>query len=278
MKKIIILIICFFAAAAISFYYFSSLNSVKKTSMDPAKNEAVFYSILGRSNKLSQKQVENMEKWRVDVVNIAKKNPDEVYINGSPDSKMVALTFDDGPDSIIMPQILEILKQHGVNGSFFLIGENVQKNASVVKKAYNEGNLVLSHSFSHPDLTTLTAEGIKNQLTNSESAIFKVVGKKPAIFRPPYGAVNDQVIESAKLNGDKIIIWSIDTLDWSQKEKTNIIKNVINNVRSGEIILMHCNEDKAMTAAALPEIIDTLKAEGYNIVTLDKLLNIPAYK
>jgi peptidoglycan/xylan/chitin deacetylase (PgdA/CDA1 family) len=252
--------------------------SIQKTKDKTVKKEPVIYNILGKSNKLTKREIENMDKWRSDVVQAVKANPDWLYINGYTDEKKIALSFDDGPDLNITPKVLDILKANNIKGNFFFIGDRVQRFPSVVKRADAEGNLVLSHSFSHPDLTKMTEAEIQNQISKSETAIYNVIGKKPAIVRPPYGGVNNPVINIAKKNNFKLVLWSIDTLDWSQREKDNIIKNVIDNVRPGDIILMHSNDDKAATMQALPELIIKLKDKGYRFVDLGELLNVKPYK
>ena len=213
-----------------------------------------------------------------DIIKVAKQYPNDVFLNGDTHKKQVALTFDDGPDGKITPKILDILKQNNVKGNFFFIGENVAKFPKVVKRADKEGNLVLNHSYNHPDFKKENNEEIKNQILKTENVIYKIIGKKPAIIRPPYGDVDGRIVSTILQTDDKIAIWSIDTLDWSQKEKDNIVKNVLDNLRPGDIILMHSNGDKAATAEALPIIIKGIKEKGYEIVTLDKMLNIKAYR
>lgn len=234
--------------------------------------------ILGKSKNLTSKQQASMDKWRADIVDLAGKNEGKLYINGPADSQQVALTFDDGPDGKITPEILDILKAKGVNASFFFIGNNVKMYPDVVKRAYGEGNLVLNHSMDHPDFMKLTPDKIRQEVTGTEDSIYSIIGKRPAIIRPPYGSVSQEDIDLLNSSGCKAVIWSIDTLDWSQKDSSNIANNVLDNVRNGDIILMHSNGDKKATAEALPQIIDGLKAKGYTIVTLDKLLGIDAYK
>lgn len=254
-------------------------NNTQPTPQDSKEKKGfTFYNILGKSNKLTKKEEINMMKWRQDIVNMAKNNSDRIYINGDTQEKVVALTFDDGPDSKITPQILDILKANNIHASFFFIGERAKVLPSVVKRVYSEGNLVLNHSFSHPDLSKKNLAEIKTQINSTQNIINDIIGKKPAIIRPPYGAVNDAVLKEVNAQDLKIAIWSIDTLDWSQKEKSNIVKNVVDNVRPGEIILMHSNDDKAATAEALPELITKLKEKGYRFVDLGELLNISPYK
>lgn len=208
-------------------------QSTKNTLQNEKQNnEKIIYEILGKSNKLTEKEKASAKKWMEDIIRVARENPDYVFVNGDTAKKQVALTFDDGPDGRITPKVLEILKQNNVKGNFFFIGENVVKYPSVVKKAYQQGNLVLNHSYNHPDFKKENNDTVKNQILRTENEIFKIIEKKPAIIRPPYG----------------------------------------------DIILMHSNGDKSETAAALPKIISGIKEKGYEIVTLDKLLDIKAYK
>jgi len=248
---------------------------------DKIKDEAqpkTVYSILGNSNKLSSKEKANRDAWIAQVVELANKNIDTLFINGFTKEKKVCLTFDDGPDLAATPKVLAILKENNIKGSFFFIGENVRLYPNIVKEAYNSGNLVLCHSYSHPEFTKLKEEDINKQLEKTENEIYKVIGKKPAIIRPPYGDINQNTIDILSKANYKTVLWSIDTLDWSQREKTNIVNNVINNIRPGDIILMHTGKDKEASIDALPEIIANLKEMGYSFTTIDELLNINAYK
>jgi peptidoglycan-N-acetylglucosamine deacetylase len=262
-----------------SYTYYHNTNLKVSSSQNPiSARSPVIYDIRGKSSSLTPKEWEDLQKARIRETLIAKKNPDMVYINGYTDKKICALTFDDGPDGTVMPKILDTLKKNEVNASFFLIGNQVNAYKEVVKRADEEGNLMLNHSFTHPDLFKLSANSINKQILDTEDVIYRVTGKRPAIFRPPYGSLNDTIISASKALGYHIAIWSTDSMDWSLKEKDNIIKNVLDNIRPGEIIIMHCGADKEATADALPIIISNLKAKGYNFITLDKLLNIRAYK
>lgn len=240
--------------------------------------EKVIYEIKGSSKNLTEKEKSAQKKWKEDIVKVAKQYPNDVFVNGDTYKNSIALTFDDGPDGKITPKILDILKQNNVKANFFFIGENVSRFPGVVRRADKEGNLVLNHSYDHPDFKKQNNEETKNEILKTENIIYKIIGKRPAIIRPPYGDVDERVVSSILETGDKITIWSIDTLDWSQKEKDNIIKNVLDNLRPGDILLMHSNGDKSATAEALPSIIKGVKERGYGIVTLDKMLNIKAYK
>jgi peptidoglycan-N-acetylglucosamine deacetylase len=245
---------------------------------DAANNEkpSYFLPIVGTSKKLSPSSWANMVKWRENAVELGKVHAN-VHVNG-PDKKQIALTFDDGPDQINTPAIIDALEANNVKGSFFFIGKKVNQYPNIVKKAYDDGNLVLNHSFSHSDLSKLNKKEIENELIQTETAINKVIGKKPAILRPPYGESDGEVLSAALSEGYEIVLWSIDTLDWSQKERNNIIRNAVDNARNGDIILMHSDEGKHETAESVLVLIEEFKKRGFEIVDVSELLKIEAYK
>ncbi|MGE5417252.1 MAG: polysaccharide deacetylase family protein, partial [Acidobacteriota bacterium] len=234
--------------------------------------------ILGDSDQLTTQQKKSMADWRQEVRDFTRVNQGKIFINGPQTDKMVCLTFDDGPDDIVTPQIIAILNYYQVKGNFFFKGNQVRKYQEVVKQAYEDGHLVLSHAYSHQELNKMNGHDIDKEIWATDKVFDEVLGIKPALMRPPFGAVNQDVLNEADHNGDKLILWSIDTLDWSQKDKENIAQNVLRNVRPGEIILMHCNQDKQATADALPLIIEGLSERGYQIVSLSEMLQVPAYK
>ncbi|MGG3564061.1 polysaccharide deacetylase family protein [Neobacillus rhizosphaerae] len=238
--------------------------------------ENYILSIKGTSQNLSASAWESMVKWRQSILTFPKNYPHDVFVNG-PNKKMVALTFDDGPDRINTPQIITALKQENVKGTFFFIGQKVEQNPDIVKLAYDNGNVIGSHSYLHHELTKVSAEGIRQDLNKSSEAIRRIIGRSPALLRPPYGDTDIKVINVAKEKQYKVIIWSIDTLDWSQKDQKHIQKNIFDNVRNGDIILMHSDDDKTETASAVPTIIKELKRRGFEIVDVATLLNTNPY-
>jgi len=256
----------------------SNVSQENKPTNENTSDDILYLPILGESKNLTEKQKKDMSIWRKDIVDLAKKNKNSVFINGSAEKKQVALTFDDGPDGVITPKILDVLKEKNVKASFFFIGKSVSLFPEVVKRAYKDGNLVLNHSLTHADLSNKNAKDIQGEIKGTEDKIFSLINKRPAIIRPPYGALTQNSIDEIEKTNYKMVIWSIDTLDWSQKESSNITNNVLNNVRNGDIILMHSNGDKKATLEALPAIIEGLEKKGYKIVTLDELLNITPYQ
>ncbi|MBZ9686997.1 polysaccharide deacetylase family protein [Clostridium estertheticum] len=241
------------------------------------KDAQILYP-LGSSDKFTKKELASNIKWKNNIVKFTRDNPGVIFLNGPTKEKVVSLSFDDGPDSKITPEILDILKKYNIRANFFFIGESAKANPEVVKRAFNEGHLILNHSYTHADLSKLSSQDITKELTSTDNILYKLIGKKPSIVRPPYGAIDNNVINVFRENNYKMAIWSLDTFDWSQKEKDHIVDTVINNVRPGEIILMHSNADKIATAEALPQIIEKLKAKGYQIKTISDMLNIKGYR
>lgn len=235
-----------------------------------------FLEIKGKSNQLSPTAWGRMLEWREQIVNFS-KGYDHVFVNG-PNKKMIALTFDDGPDSTVTTKVIDILDEYDVIGNFFFVGKNVTKYPEVVKLAFEQGHLVLSHSYNHIDLTQIGVEEIRSEIEKTESSIEEIIGKRPAMIRPPYGETDDQVAGIAKERGYSVVLWSIDTLDWSQKEVGNIFKNVIDHVRNGDIILMHTTPETNETQKALPMMIEELQKRNFEIVGLDTMLNMEAYQ
>jgi peptidoglycan-N-acetylglucosamine deacetylase len=258
--------------------YNQTLLSPKKIPTEyhlPEKNDYLL-EIKGKSNQLSQTAWGTMLEWREQIVDFS-KGYDHVFVNG-PNKKMIALTFDDGPDSAVTTKVIDILDEYDVTGNFFFVGKNVTKYPEVVKQAFEKGHLVLSHSYNHIDLAQIGNEELRSEIEKTESSIEEIIGKRPAMIRPPYGETDDQVAGIAKEKGYSVVLWSIDTLDWSQKEAGNIFKNVIEHVRNGDIILMHTTSETSETQKALPMIIEELQKRNFDIVGLDTLLNTEAYQ
>lgn len=237
------------------------------------------YNILGSTNKIGRVQMENINKWRNYIVQLARRYPDEVFINGLTGEKKVSITFDDGPDSTITPAILDIFKRNNIKANFFFLGTQVDFFPNVVRKAYDEGHVILNHSLNHPYFTHLDPQGIKKQVILAEDRIKKIIGKKPAIMRPPYGDINEKVLSAIKETNNRIMIWSIDSMDWVPSiDKQTVVENVLKNVRPGDVILMHSGVGQNTALKALPEIIKGLKENSYGIVGLGELLNFNPYK
>ena len=180
--------------------------------------------------------------------------------------KMVALTFDDGPDPKTTPQALDILKKYGAKATFFMVGQNIAGNEAIVKRVHNEGHQIGIHTWDHPVLTKLPLESAKKEILDTQTAINNVIGIKPMITRPPYGAINTTIQNSVD---QSFIMWNVDSLDWKTRN-TKAIMQEIAKTQPGSIILMHDIHQTSIDA--LPSVLEYLKSNGYTLVTVDELL------
>ena len=206
--------------------------------------------------------------------------PDTFFLKGRSGSNRIALTFDDGPDEKYTPQILAVLKEHNVPATFFLLGINVQKYPGMVQRI-SEGNHVIgNHSWSHPDFSTLSKQGIIDEVMKTEKLLHEIVGLRTSLIRPPYGAVTKSVIEQLRELDYKIINWSVDSLDWRDNDPKLILDNTLPDVTEEAILLFHSAGGSSIAAMVevLPELIARLHNKGYVFVTVDKLLGVSAYK
>jgi peptidoglycan/xylan/chitin deacetylase (PgdA/CDA1 family) len=209
---------------------------------------------------------------------VIKNSKSSVIYRGNTDKKLVCLTFDDCPDNLVTPQIISILDSYGIKGSFFCIGNRLKKSRPIVKKAYEEGHLILNHSWNHPDLSHLNSKEVTNQITWTENQIFSIIGKRPAIIRTPYGTINGTIIKAAYENNCKIALWSIDTRDWTGNTPDEIVQRALSGIKPGSIILMHSYQARHATVEALPKIISKLLEMGYNFIDIGQMLNTNPYK
>ena len=202
---------------------------------------------------------------------------DNVYSQVSTEEKAVALTFDDGPHPTYTAEILDILREYGIKATFFVIGENVERSKEVLKRCADEGHEIGNHTYSHASANNCTTRTLKEEIEKTDRIIFDLIGKKPALFRPPTGICNNRSVALSTELGFKTIVWNVDTRDWAHTSTDKIIKNVLENVKSGSIILFHDYiESPSPTPDALKVIIPELIAKGYTFLTVSELLELDA--
>ena len=181
--------------------------------------------------------------------------------------RMVALTFDDGPNPKTTPMLLDILKKYNAKATFFILGQNIPGNEEIVKRMVAEGHEVANHSWSHPNFKTLSPEQIKQEVEQTQSALEKITGRRPTMIRPPYGSVNQMVMDAMNLPA---MYWSVDSLDWKSRDPKAILEVVKANTRPGSIILMH--DIHQSTVDSMDSVLQHLQAQGYSLDTLPNLL------
>lgn len=210
---------------------------------------------------------------------VARKFPDTFLYKGERTNLKIALTFDDGPDRVTTTEVLDVLKRYNVPATFFLMGSNVKGNSDIVRRLVDEGHIVGNHSWTHPNLRKITATQLANEMQQLEDAVNEVTGLRTALMRPPYGFVSDDNIRQLGAMNYKVIKWTVDSKDWRDLEVDKVLINILPDVRGGSVILMHDYlAHESVTPEVLPELIQTLKWQGYTFVTVDELLGINAYK
>jgi len=192
--------------------------------------------------------------------------------------KVVALTFDDGP-SFYTPQVLRILRHFRIHATFFLIGQQVRPNASLVREELAEGHAIGDHTWNHANVSG-GGSFAYSQISSTRAAIRSASGYyTPCLFRAPYGAVSGALFPVARSLGMLTIEWDVDPRDWSRPGTGSIYSTVVSQARRESIILMHDGGGpRNQTVAALPSIIRTLRSRGYGFETLPDLLGLkPVY-
>ena len=197
---------------------------------------------------------------------------------GNTTDKIVSLTFDDGPDSDMTPRVLDVLKQNDITATFFLIGNRVKTNPEIVSRMYKEGHLVANHTYSHLSTFPLSSSSrVKQEIENTNEAIYSVVGKVPHLFRPPFGVTNPIIGKVVKQKSLTTIGWSIRSLDTiSKRSRNEVCEKVVGALHPGAIILLHdvCQDTDILLKQLIPMILE----QGYRIVPLNKLLSIDCYE
>ena len=180
--------------------------------------------------------------------------------------KMIALTFDDGPYSPVTNRILDVMETYGAHATFFVVGNRVNSYRSCIIRAVNLGCEIGNHTWDHTSLTSLSGASIASQISQCNNAVYNLTGERPKVMRPVGGAFNSTVSNNV---GMPMIIWSVDTNDWKYRDATHVANAILNNVRDGDIVLMH--DLYASTASAIETVVPQLIAQGYTLVTVSEL-------
>lgn len=192
----------------------------------------------------------------------------------TPDSStpVVALTFDDGPWPVQTERILDILAEHNVKATFFMVGRLVERHPAVARRVAAEGHLIGNHTASHAILTDHDQETIGREIAEGTRAIRDVTGVTPQWFRPPAGRMNPMVLAEAERMGMTLALWDVDPQDWRRPAADRMLPTMLSAIRPGSVVLLHDGGgNRSQTIAALPRLIEELKARGYLFVTLDQL-------
>jgi peptidoglycan/xylan/chitin deacetylase (PgdA/CDA1 family) len=189
------------------------------------------------------------------------QQPTEKPVKVAEGNKVLYLTFDDGPDPVWTPQVLDVLAKYNAHATFFELGSMQAEHPALKDQVLAAGNTIGSHSISHAQLTKVSA-------TKRHHEIFD--GPTSKCFRPPYGATNANVKADIKAAGMTSVLWDVDTLDWQRPGKQAIVHSILTGAHNGSVILMHdAGGNRSQTVAALDQALETLAAQGYTFASLD---------
>ncbi|EHQ90157.1 polysaccharide deacetylase family protein [Desulfosporosinus youngiae] len=194
-------------------------------------------------------------------------------------TKSIGLTFDISWGEKTAEPILDILKQEGVQATFFLSSPWADKHQELVKRMVADGHEIASHGNRHIDLNTLGAGEIEKEITSAQQVLEQITGKQVRLIRPPNGAYNNKVIATADKLGYRVIQWSVDSLDWKRPGPSAVVNNVLNGSKAGsgakpgDIILFHASDSAPDTVQALPIVIRSLKSKGNTLLPVGNLLS-----
>ena len=200
---------------------------------------------------------------------VARKRELPVYCVDRDDGK-IAISFDAAWGGDKTKKILDILDEFGVKTTFFLVDTWVERFPELVKEIAARGHEIGNHSTTHPQMSKLGRDKIRQELTVVSDHLEALIGARPTLFRPPYGDYNNDVVRTAREMGYEVIQWSVDSLDWKNQGAQPMIDRATKNVRSGDIVLFH--NDSQYILDALPAILKSYQAQGLQIVPVSQLL------
>ncbi len=191
--------------------------------------------------------------------------------------KVIALTFDDGPNPEYTLKVLILLKKHHAKATFFCIGKHVKNNPEILKEIVSEGHLVGNHSYNHQkSFGFLSSKKVIKELKRTNKIIKQTVGFKAVFFRPPFGVVNPNISKAVKKLKLHVFGWSIRSYDTVAKNPDKVYQKIIAKIKKGDIILMHDSSD--LSIDVLEKVLVYFDKNNFKTITLDKLFNMKAYE
>ena len=189
--------------------------------------------------------------------------------------QQIALTFDDGPAQMTH-EILDVLKKENVQAGFFTIGKNAAANPETVKRWDAEGHLIGNHSYNHGfNFDWQSAKTMAAELEQTNDIVHQLTGRKPKLFRPPYGVTNPNLAKAVKITGMKSIGWSIRSFDTTARNPQELLNRILGQLKGGDVILLH--DSMPITHEILTTLIQTARQKGFTFVRPDILLGVTAY-
>lgn len=193
-----------------------------------------------------------------------------ILAHGNFDRPEIALTFDDGPHDLICSDLLDVLKQHHVKATFFMVGARMAERPELVRRMVAEGHEVGNHTMHHYRLDTLKPAQVRKELEDADDVFYKITGRRMSLMRPPGVRFNGPVIDVARKLDQQIITWDVAAKDFLPETPAFIVNAVLRGIEPGSIILMH--QDYPSTVTALPRIIAGAERDGYRFVTVPEMM------
>lgn len=187
------------------------------------------------------------------------------------DGPFIAMTFDDGPNEKLTPELLDILADRRLHATFFVVGENAEAHPEILQRAVREGHEIGNHSWTHPAFAKMRDESVRRELQKTDDAIRTAIGTRPVLMRPPYGSITSRQKQWIYSEfGYRIILWDVDPLDWKRPGPAVVTSRIVRGARPGSIILSH--DIHPGTIKAMPAAFDQLLAKGFKFVTVSELI------
>jgi peptidoglycan-N-acetylglucosamine deacetylase len=193
-------------------------------------------------------------------------------------SRVLALTYDDGPNDPHTQHLLELLNKYKVHATFFLIGRHVEKRPEIAREISKAGHVIANHTFTHPLLIFKSEKEIRRELTDCRAAIEDAIGVHSNLFRPPFGGRRPAVLRVARELGLATIMWNVTGHDWTAPPASEIETNVVKQIRGGNVILLHdgghqrIGADRSQTVLATDHLLARYKNEGFAFVTIPQMM------
>ena len=193
-------------------------------------------------------------------------------------TKLLALTYDDGPNDAHTPRLLDVLARHDVKATFFMIGRYVHERSQIARAVAQAGHDVGSHTYTHPNLALCSKAQIEFQISSCERMLTDVIGPHAPLFRPPFGGRRPVVLSILSNLGLAPVMWNITSYDWNMEPAPIIERRIMRHIRGGDVILMHdgghlgMGADRSQTVLATDALITRYKNEGYRFVTISEMM------
>ncbi len=245
-----------------------TVRAIASYKMLNSSSDTLVSAELDQDVKKKKKELNKMELDNLNKVKNKTEGLDELSID--PNEKLIALTFDDGPGAHTA-RLLDILKEHNVKATFFVLGSQIDSHPDLLQRMIEEEHEIGGHSWTHRSFTTLSDEEVKKEIMQTRAKIASITGYDALSVRPPYGAYNDKVKELGKNLGVHFVNWNVDPLDWKTKDANKTYNAIVDIANHGNIVLSH--DIHVSTVDAMERIIPELLSKGYRFVTVSEMLS-----